>query len=69
MFSISMFMHIHWHFLKGSFTVPGSHMAHKPDFLEKSALFVAVSTCVFKGALILLPTDSESETQAGLQSV
>lgn len=43
-------MHIHWHFLKGSLTVPGSHIAHKTDFLEKSALFVAVSTCMFKGA-------------------
>lgn len=50
MFSVSMFVHIHWHFLKGSLTVPGRHIAHKTDFLEKSALFVAVSTCMFKGA-------------------
>lgn len=50
MFSISTFVHIHWHFLKGGLTVPGSHTAHKTDFLEKSALFVAVSTYMFKGA-------------------
>lgn len=50
MFSISMFVHIHWHFLKGSLRVSGSHIAHKTDFLEKSALFLVVSTCMFKGA-------------------
>lgn len=45
-----MFMHIYWCFLKRSLTVPGSHIAHKADFLEKSALLVAVSACMFKGA-------------------